>query len=158
MAKLKDLLKKPDFGSLTARIEKGESLIKPQMDAVREKIESRPDIDFVERKMEKLQDKLHRPELGALVDALKENRSFLGAFIQAQLRLTIPWMILWFATLALLLILNIFIRPEHPHFVVDAYWGFWAVFGLGIGCLMVYVMKRIIQPLIVRKEDYYGDI
>jgi hypothetical protein len=67
-------------------------------------------------------------------------------------------MTLWFGTLAFLLFLNIFIRPEHPHFAVDASWGFWAVFGLGIGCLMVFVMKRIIQPLIVRNEDYYGDI
>ena len=149
MAKPTDLLKK---------IENGECLIKPHVDALRAKIESRPDREVVIRNVEKLQDKLHRPELAAVLDALKENKSYLGAFIQAQLRLTIPWMMLWFGTLAFLLVLNIFYRPDHPHFVLDAYWGFWAVFGLGIGCLMVYVMKRIIQPLIVRKEDYYGDI
>ncbi len=118
----------------------------------------RPDIAFVEKNVAKIYDTCHCPGAGAFLDALRENRSLLGAFIQAQLRLTVPWMILWFAVLAFLLFLNIFIRPEHPHFVVDAYWGFWAVFGLGVGCIMVFVMKRIIQPLIVRKEDYYGDI
>ena len=158
MSKMKDLLKKPDFSALKQRIENGESLVQPHVDRIREKIESRPDIDFVEKQVEKLHAKTHMPELLAVSDALKENRSLLGAFIQAQLRLTIPWMILWFGVLGFLLLLNIFIRPEHPHFVVDAYWGFWAVFGLGVGCLMVFVMKRIVQPLIVRKEDYYGDI
>ena len=147
MAKLKDFLEKPDFGALTTKV-----------NALREKIESRPDREFVIQNVEKLQDKFHRPELGAVLDALKENKSYLGAFIQAQLRVTMLWLLLWFGVMGFLLLLNIFIRPEHPHFVLDSYWPFWAVFGLGIGCLMVYVMKRIIQPLIVRKEDYYGDI
>ena len=147
MAKLKDFLEKPDFGALTTKV-----------NALREKIESRPDREFVIRNVERLQDKFHRPELGAVLDALKENKSYLGAFIQAQLRVTMLWLLLWFGVMGFLLLLNIFIRPEHPHFVLDSYWPFWAVFGLGIGCLMVYVMKRIIQPLIVRKEDYYGDI
>jgi len=147
MAKLKDFLEKPDFGALTTKV-----------NALREKIESRPDREFVIQNVERLQDKFHRPELGAVLDALKENKSYLGAFIQAQLRVTMLWLLLWFGVMGFLLLLNIFIRPEHPHFVLDSYWPFWAVFGLGIGCLMVYVMKRIIQPLIVRKEDYYGDI
>ena len=68
------------------------------------------------------------------------------------------WLMLFFGILALLVILNLFIQPHHPHFGVDAIPGFWAVFGLGVGLVMVYVMKRIVQPLIVRSEDYYGDI
>ena len=149
MSKLQDLRN---------RIDAGECLIKPRIDKLRATIESRPDLTIIENKVEQFQEKRHVPEVGAFLDALKENRSLLGAFIQMQLRLTMPWLIVWFAVLAFLLLLNIFIHPHHPHFVVDAYWGFWAVFGLGVGCLMVYVMKRIIQPLIVRKEDYYGDI
>ncbi|GHV50073.1 hypothetical protein FACS1894168_0700 [Deltaproteobacteria bacterium] len=68
------------------------------------------------------------------------------------------WLKAFFSILAVLLVCNIVIRPHHPHFGVDAYPFFWAVFGLGVGFVMVYGMKRIIQPLIVRKEDYYGDI
>ena len=64
----------------------------------------------------------------------------------------------WFAFMALLVFLNIFIRPEHPHFGVDGWFGFWPVFGLGVGIAMVFVMKRIVQPLIVRKEEYYDDL
>ena len=68
------------------------------------------------------------------------------------------WMILWAAVLAFLMFLNIFIHPHHPHFVIDIVPWFWAVFGLGVGVIMVFVMKKKIQPLIVRKEDYYNDI
>ncbi|MCC8194300.1 MAG: hypothetical protein LIP28_06620 [Deltaproteobacteria bacterium] len=98
------------------------------------------------------------PAKKMLLDAMRENPSLLGSIIQMLNGMTLGLLLLWFAVLALLLILNIFIHPHHPHFVLDAYWGFWAVFGLGVGVIMVYVMKRIIQPLIVRKEDYYGDI
>ncbi len=98
------------------------------------------------------------PDAKMLLDAMKENTSLLGSIIQVLNGMTLGLLLLWFAVLAFLLILNIFIRPHHPHFGVDAYWGFWAVFGLGVGCIMVFVMKRVIQPLIVRKEDYYGDI
>lgn len=98
------------------------------------------------------------PGIKMLKDAMKENPSLLGSVIQTLNGMTLCLSLLWFAVLGLLLLLNVFIRPLHPHFGVDVYWGFWAVFGLGIGCAMVFVMKRIIQPLIVRKEDYYGDI
>lgn len=112
--------------------------------------------------MSKIRDLLLQKDASAMppimADALRENKSLLGALLQVQLRYTGLWLGLWFAVMGLLLLLNIFIRPSEPHFVLDAYWGFWAVFGLGVGCIMVFVMKRIIQPLIVRKEDYYGDI
>lgn len=146
------------LNDLRNKIEKGECLVKPHLDTIRKTVESRPDLAIIEKKVEAFQEKRPIPEVGAFLDALRENRSLLGAFIQMQLRLIMPWTILWFAVLGFLLFLNIFIQPHHPHFVVDAYWGFWAAFGLGVGCFMVYVMKRIIQPLIVRKEDYYGDI
>lgn len=76
----------------------------------------------------------------------------------AEIRKRGLWMFLWMGALGLLLLLNLFIWPDHPHFGVDIIPWFWAAFGLGVGLAMVYVVKRIIQPLIVRKEDYYGDI
>lgn len=68
------------------------------------------------------------------------------------------WLKGFFAFLALCLTANVFLRPVEPHFVYDAWFGFWAVFGLGAGVTMIFVMKRVIQPLIVRGEDYYNDI
>ncbi|CAK7030750.1 MAG: hypothetical protein DELT_02777 [Desulfovibrio sp.] len=79
-------------------------------------------------------------------------------FLLAQLKQRGKWLKIFFSVLGILLVLNIFIRPHHPHFVLDAYPGFFAVFGLGVGYVMIFVMKKIIQPLIVRKEDYYHDI
>ncbi|SBW04448.1 conserved hypothetical protein [uncultured delta proteobacterium] len=109
-------------------------------------------IEFIEKRMPEA------PAKKMLLDAMQENKSLLGSIIQVLNGMTFGLLLLWFAVLGFLLFLNIFIHPHHPHFGVDAYWGFWAVFGLGVGVIMVYVMKRIIQPLIVRKEDYYGDI
>ncbi len=129
MKKLADLLKKPDCCRCR---EKG--------------------IAFLEKRLPQA------PDVKILLDAMKENFSLPGAVIQVLNGMTTGLLLLWFAALAFLLLLNVFVRPLHPHFGADAYWGFWAVFGLGIGCIMVFVMKRVIQPLIVRKEDYYGDI
>ena len=133
MAQLKDLLKKPDIAAL------------------KREYKARY-VDFIEKRFPDRFEKI------ALLDAVKEHDSLLGAFIQMQLKMVGCWALAWAGVMALFLFLNIFIHPHHPHFVVDAYWGFWAVFGLGVGLVMVYVMKRIVQPLIVRKEDYYGDI
>lgn len=81
-----------------------------------------------------------------------------GALLNRERGRSELWLLGLFAFLGLLLIINIFARPEHPHFGFDAWWGFWAVFGLVVGVAMVFIMKRVIQPLIVRKEDYYGDL
>lgn len=82
----------------------------------------------------------------------------LGNILLAQLKKRGLWLRVFFSVLAAFVVLNVFIRPSDPHFTLDVYPGFWAVFGLGVGAAMVFVMKKIIQPLIVRKEDYYGDI
>lgn len=82
----------------------------------------------------------------------------LQNFLLAQLRQRGKWLKTLFSVLGILLAANVFIRPHEPHFVFDAYPGFFAVFGLGVGYIMIFVMKKIIQPLIVRKEDYYHDI
>ncbi|MDL2274853.1 hypothetical protein LJC22_01850 [Desulfosarcina sp. OttesenSCG-928-G10] len=79
-------------------------------------------------------------------------------FLLNQIKQRRKWGCAFFALLAALLVTNYFVRPAHPHFGLDALPFFWAVFGLGVGCVMVGGMKKLIQPLIVRKEDYYGDI
>lgn len=63
--------------------------------------------------------------------------------------------VLFFLGLAGLVLANVFIRPHHPEFGLDAYPGFWAVFGLVGGLAMVIIMKKIVQPMISRGDDYY---
>lgn len=65
------------------------------------------------------------------------------------------WKMIFFVILCALLLLNCFLTPEHPHFGPDAYTGFWAIFGLGAGMAMVIIMKKIIQPMIGRDEEFY---
>lgn len=82
----------------------------------------------------------------------------LGGFLERQREHAGAWLKVMYLALAALLGLNLLIGPHEPHFGLDAYPGFWAGFGLVVGLVMVFVMKRIIQPLIVRREDYYGDL
>ena len=82
----------------------------------------------------------------------------LGSILLEEIKRRAVWMKAYFLVLGGLVLLNVFITPHHPHFGLDKYFGFWPVFGFGVGYVMVFVMKRIVQPLIVRKEDYYGDI
>ncbi len=48
---------------------------------------------------------------------------------------------------------NFFIHPHHAEFGLDAHPGFWAFFGLMVTVAMVFVMKKIIQPMLVRPEE-----
>ncbi len=63
---------------------------------------------------------------------------------------------LWWAFLALLLLLNLFIRPEHH---MDFEWekipGAWAIFGLVGSILLILFMKKVVYPLIAKPEGYY---
>ena len=68
------------------------------------------------------------------------------------------WRLALFAGLGLLVVLNLFVRNHHPHFGIDWIPGFWPVFGFGVGVAMVFFVKKIVQPLIKRPEDYYGDL
>ena len=68
------------------------------------------------------------------------------------------WRKVMFALLGVLVVLNFIIPNHHPHFGADKYPGFWPVFGLVIGVVMVFFVKKIVQPLIKRPEDYYGDL
>ena len=57
--------------------------------------------------------------------------------------------------LGLIVAANLVVRPHHAEFGLDAYPGFWAVFGLVVTVAMVFVMKKIIQPMLVRPEENF---
>jgi len=59
------------------------------------------------------------------------------------------------AALALLVGLNLFIRPHEPHFGLDAYLGFWAVFGLAGAVLLGRAAKGLAHTVLGKDEDFY---
>ena len=63
------------------------------------------------------------------------------------------------AVLAALALVNLFLRPHEPHFGLDAWPLFWPAFGLGAGLVMVWLVKKVIQPYFLKRpEDHYGDL
>jgi hypothetical protein len=60
-----------------------------------------------------------------------------------------------FAALALLVGLNLFIHPHEPHFGLDAYPGFWALFGLVGAVALGRAAKGLAHTVLGRPEDYY---
>ncbi|MDR1080277.1 MAG: hypothetical protein LBQ79_04795 [Deltaproteobacteria bacterium] len=90
----------------------------------------------------------------------QEQAGALGRFLAAQLtpeRIR-TWRIIFFLALAVIALLNLVITNHEPHFGLDRYPFFWPVFGLVVGTVMVFLVKKIVQPLIGRPEDHYGDI
>ncbi len=63
--------------------------------------------------------------------------------------------VLFFLGLAGLVVANVFVRPHEAEYVFDVYPGFWSLFGLVGGLAMVIIMKKIVQPMISRGDDYY---
>jgi hypothetical protein len=62
---------------------------------------------------------------------------------------------LFFGALACLAALNIFIHPHEPHFGLDAYPGFWALFGLIGAILLARLAKGAAHTFLGKDEDYY---
>ncbi len=93
-----------------------------------------------------------------LTEAELQSLSPLGQCLAKNAQNKCLWAKVFFAVLALLAVLNIFVPNHHPHFGLDAYWGFWPVFGFVVGVLMIFFVKKVVQPIIARSEDYYGDI
>ena len=81
--------------------------------------------------------------------------SLFGMLLNALRRWTGLIAVLFFLGLAGLVVANVFVRPHEAEYVFDVYPGFWAVFGLVGGLAMVIVMKKIVQPMISRGDDYY---
>ncbi len=67
------------------------------------------------------------------------------------------WARLFFLILAVLVVVNFFVRPHEAEYHYDAYPAFWAVFGLVVALVMVVVMKKIVYPLITGPEDSQDD-
>ncbi|MDR1167225.1 MAG: hypothetical protein LBO66_15405 [Deltaproteobacteria bacterium] len=85
---------------------------------------------------------------------------FLGTFLDAQLtkERVRTWRIVFFVALLATVLLAFLIPNHHPHFGLDKYPAFWAAFGLVVGVALVLFVKKIVQPLIKRSEDHYGDL
>lgn len=82
-------------------------------------------------------------------------RDKLGAFFSELRRQARLFKWLFLAALVLLVALNVFIRPHHPHVGAESLPGFWAIFGLGLAVAMAVLMKGVVAPLIGFSEDIY---
>ncbi len=65
------------------------------------------------------------------------------------------WLTAFYIFLGLTVVLNIFIRPYHPHFVYDYLPGFFAVFGLVAAIILGRVSKGTAHTFLGKDEDYY---
>lgn len=63
------------------------------------------------------------------------------------------WKAALFVFLAAAVLANVYVRPHEAEYRLDAYPGFWAVFGLLTALAMVWVMKIVVQPWIKRPEE-----
>lgn len=82
-------------------------------------------------------------------------RDRIGNWLSWQRQKATGWKYALFIALGGLLVANIFLHPHHPHFQLETYWGFWALFGFGVSVLMTVVLKKIVFPIISRSEDLY---
>jgi hypothetical protein len=83
----------------------------------------------------------------------------LGRCLEKNRARATAWKWTFFAFLALLALANFEFRPHEPHFGLDALPLFWPAFGLVAGVVMVFILKKILQPwFLKRPEDYYGDL
>jgi peptidoglycan/LPS O-acetylase OafA/YrhL len=82
----------------------------------------------------------------------------LGRFLAERTERTRPWSRAMVAALATVAVLGLVIPNHHPHFGFDAWPLFWPAFGLGLGAALIFLAKKVVQPIIKRPEDHYGDL
>ncbi len=80
-----------------------------------------------------------------------------GNWLNTQREHPKVWSGLFFAALVGLLAWNVFERPHEAEFVLDAYPGFWAIFGFFVCSGLVIFVKKILQTMIVGPEDSYDE-
>lgn len=79
----------------------------------------------------------------------------LGRFLDAMRKRAALWKALFFVFLLLLVALNLFITPGHPHVPQEAIPGFWPVFGLGVALVLIYLTKVVFTHIVGVSEDFY---
>jgi hypothetical protein len=62
---------------------------------------------------------------------------------------------LFFAALGVLIVLNVVIRPHHPHFGLEELPGFWSFFGLAGALILAKGAKGLAHTILGKNEDYY---
>ena len=82
-------------------------------------------------------------------------RERLGALLERERRRAGLWKALFFAYLGLLLLVNVFLVPEHPHIPFEHLPWFWAGFGLVCALVIIALAKKYLTHLIGVSEDYY---
>jgi hypothetical protein len=60
-----------------------------------------------------------------------------------------------YTVLVLLVLLNIFILPHHPHFALEKIPGFWAIFGAVIAIALARVAKGAAHTFLGKDVDFY---
>ncbi len=63
----------------------------------------------------------------------------------------------FYAVLVLLVVTDLFVPREHPHFIGDFIPGFWAVFGFTACTLIIVVSKWLGKRFLFRPENYYEE-
>ncbi|MFP4083958.1 MAG: hypothetical protein ACLFP9_00145 [Desulfonatronovibrio sp.] len=87
-----------------------------------------------------------------MLNILQEN---LGGFFVKARRNSRVYFNLFKAFLGLTILLNIFIGPHHPHFIIDHLPGFFAAFGLIATFLLGRISKGSAHMFLGKDEDYY---
>lgn len=62
---------------------------------------------------------------------------------------------LFFGTLGLLVLLNVFIEPHHPHFGLESLPGFWSLFGLAGAVILARGAKGLAHGFLGKDENFY---
>lgn len=64
---------------------------------------------------------------------------------------------LFFTALGLLVVLNVFIHPHHPHFGLEAIPGFWSLFGLAGTVILAKGAKGLAHTILGKEENFYEE-
>ena len=64
---------------------------------------------------------------------------------------------LFFFALVALIALNAVILPHEAEFGADSYPGFWAAYALAASIVMIFVLKKIVYPMLARPEKEESD-
>jgi len=62
---------------------------------------------------------------------------------------------LFFIALGLLVLLNVFIHPHHPHFGLEGMPGFWSLFGLAGALILAKGAKGLAHTILGKDENFY---